>query len=141
MVFEDEESLFKILCTAHLSQGGRIGLDAYIWERGENGKYSRQTYDFAPIGGEWYTVQHAVDNIGTMTLRLNKSRDDIAFYPGTGPYQDSGATWRVLKNDMPFLRIVLKDDADTMGSVLRRLDNVLNDSMVGDEIKKQAEKN
>jgi len=139
MMFEDEESLFRILCTSHLSQGGRIGLDSFIWEKKENGNYGRQADTHG--SGEWGLIQNAVADIVTMILRLKKSYDDIALYPGTGPYQDSGATWRVLKNDMPFLRIVLKDDADTMGSVLRRLDNVLRNSMVGDELKTQAERN
>lgn len=140
-----EELLFKILCRSHLEQGGKIGLGGCSWKREWDSVNERYQYLKRTRNSDrtlfWNSTEHAVADIEATVKRLYKSLDYIAFYPSNEELSGSGATWRILKNDMSFLRIVLKKDAQTMGFILRRLDAVMRDSIYGEEIRKAAEKN
>lgn len=138
-----EKILFSMLCQVHLEQGGKVGLGETNWGQNLNdlkGSYSRVVDNVKQA--TWNGAYNVVTDIVTRTLRLKKSLDDVAFYPrGDGEFATSGATWRILKNYMSFLRIVLKNDKEEMGSILRRLDSIMRDAMYGDSLKKAAENN
>lgn len=138
----NERILFTMLCQAHLKQGGKIGLGEMSWAQRENDPketYSRSDHIKTIT---WDNTNHVVIDVQTRIKRFDKSMDDVVFYSwGDGDFDASGPTWRVLKNYMSFLRIVLKGDKEEMGSILRRLDGIMRDAMYGDDQKKEAERN
>lgn len=137
-----ERILFSMLCNAHLRQGGRIGLMKFKWKKRTTSIELYAKYEDNKRLHSWGEPIHAITDIVTTVNRYKKSMDDVAFYPsGDGDLAESGATWRILKNYMSFLRIVLKEDQDEMGSILRRLDAVMKDAMYGEDLKKAAERN
>jgi hypothetical protein len=144
-----ERILFSMLCKAHLEQGGKIGLWEISWAQREDdpkGSYSRsQGIVLQPDTTKritWDDTNNVVVDILTRVKRFEKTLDDVVFYPwGDGDFDASGPTWRILKNYMSFLRIVLKGDMEEMGSILRRLDSIMRDAMYGEDLKKAAENN
>jgi hypothetical protein len=139
-----EVALFSLLCEAHLRQGGKIGLMELKWKQSPDlpeSEYAKYI-DGEPVSTAWWNREaDVVADIARTITRQKKTFDDVAFYPCDNGSSESGPTWRILKNYMSFLRIVLKGDKEEMGSILRRLDVIMRDAMYGDDLKKEAEKN
>lgn len=123
-----EEDLFKALCIAHIEAGGSVGVGFTTWQRGSGrNQYIRRSRDDEKR--EWDSIVHLVVDIEREIVHRNIDFDEVAFFPEDG---DDGVTWRFLKLDFPFLRIVLGGDSQMMLSVLTRLTQVLQDTLEGD---------
>ena len=102
----NEQSLIHTLITCHLEHG-EVGLKGDMWSKTPSGAYCRLEED----GKErtWKDAEYAADDIILAVSLLKTRLDDVIFYAN-----GVGTTWRMLKLDMPFLRIVLMNDAHAM---------------------------
>lgn len=129
MMEEPERTLFDLLVLKTLEAGGSIGFsrNGIRWKRTDTA-YVRQQ----ERAGErsWPLDDAAV--LLDIHQAAYKWFDEVAFYMGDSP---DGVTWRMMKLDMSFLRIVLSGNKDVtkmvLGEIIRRLVAIMNEAIEG----------
>lgn len=126
-----EKVLFSTLATSHLKSGGAIGFRGHKWFR-ENEAYVGID-DKGEVKGTWADPTNVVQGIVLDITRERKRYDDVYFFfvDDSGSYE--GITWRMLKIDMSFLRIVLEHDKFTMQEIIRRFVRISERAQNGPE--------
>jgi hypothetical protein len=121
-----EKELLLAMIVAHLDSGLTIGLKGREWffvhETEEKGHYSSLLGEDAR---EWGDPHAAAEDIIAQLRLKNLSYDAVTFYDE----EKTGVTWRFLKLDMPFLRIVLGKDKRALGGITRRLSAILRENL------------
>lgn len=122
-----ERLLFSALCQAHLVAGGGVGFRGKRWIAENDGKTEEEGRTFLciedghpDVRGAWKEPRQAVEAITLDINRERRSFDEVFFYYPTDKGSYDGVTWRMLKIDMSFLRIVLDHDDLTMKEIIRR---------------------
>lgn len=129
-----EETLFSILVEAHLETGGDIEIRDSLWTA------SRNTMDPVEITGyvhlerdkiksTWPDSKSAASGLLLHVKHIRRKLDDVVFY-ANDESDRTGTTWRMLKLDMPFLRIVVYKDEDALRSIIRRLSALMLKAMM-----------
>jgi hypothetical protein len=134
-----EKDLFLALCGAHIQTGGSVTINTFRYQRNIGLSRFEKIDDKRPKPTQstmWYDVEPLLEDLSLVLDRFapHLSMDDVVFTPEDG---DAGVTWRCLKYDFPFLRIVLGKDKIMMRSVLNRLGQVLRDTLDGKMNKKE----
>jgi hypothetical protein len=83
------------------------------------------------LHGSWAGIVPILEDLYQWLKQRKKTLDDVVFFAESGATGTSGVPWSFLKKDMSFLRIVLKDDATTLRSIITRLEGILADALSG----------
>jgi hypothetical protein len=126
-----EKTLLLALMASHLDSGGDIRVKEHLW----TGTYRPDTEErlgFAclkndEVEGSWNDGDGASDHVLLVCKNSNVKWDDIIFYPKDD--DRTGVPWRMLKLDMPFLRIVLLKDETALFSITRRLASIMDKAL------------
>jgi len=115
-----ESALFSMLAQIHIECGGAVGFKDTKWmPEDPPGSYLRLNGENR-VEASWCNAVNAVVDVG---LRINRERgsyNDVYFFFPNNQGSNEGVTWRMLKIDMSFLRIVLDRDSLTMKEIIRR---------------------
>jgi hypothetical protein len=122
-----EEMLLRVLIVAHLENGQAISLKGKEWFYVQEAGDEPNHYTSIGEGGtrEWGDPLDVVNDIVSQVKRNNSSFNDVTFHDE----EKTGVTWRFLKLDMSFLRIVLGNDRQAIGAITRRLSAILNETL------------
>lgn len=119
-----EEILFCFLAAAVLKAKGCLGLADKRWNWAE-GVYASE-------GKKWGGPNDAVGDLIATLKRNKKEFDSVVFYSDYDGLSGAGVTWRMLKLDMSFLRIVLAKDETrvqgTLAGIISRLVEIMNEA-------------
>lgn len=129
-----ELDLFLAIAEKVIESGGAIeNADGFAWRKTPRGEYirsqSRVDGDTAPRA--WSDRGAAMCDLARATQgNINKA----TLYVGDSTI---GVTWRMLKIDMSYLRIVLSPDAEVaktiLGEITSRLYAMINQAMIGED--------
>jgi hypothetical protein len=123
-----EKELFDLLVLKTLGAGGTVGFP----RSGIKWKKTADAYVRQEDRGDrtWPTVDELV--LQDIHKQVCKEFDDAVFYLDDVP---DGVTWRMLKLEMSYLRIVLSDNKDAtklvLGEIIRRLVSIMNEAIHG----------
>ena len=123
-----EKILFSILAQAHLVYGGTIGFRGKKWLRATATAYVSVDEKGETVG-QWAEPVNTIQSLILTVNRERKTYDDVYFFflDEDGSYE--GITWRMLKIDMSFLRVVLNRDELTMKEIIRRFARISEKAM------------
>lgn len=109
-----EETLLAMLIASVVDLGGAVESSGLYMTKSE------KTYLLVENSLErhYSTVSDCVAPFLARLDRDNRSLDDVIFYPDK--HEDVGTTWRFLKIDMSFLRIVLGGNVLTLRDIVER---------------------
>lgn len=126
---DKDRLLFTCMAESVLENGGYISLQDRRWNRAED-LFVEMRRD-----GEqqaWEQAKHAVQAILLYSDSRKLNLDNVAFYADQEG-DSTGVTWRMLKIDMPYLRIVLGGDDSNARAALRtiiqRLVAIMNEAV------------
>ena len=131
---ETEEQLIRLFMKTLLSHGCSVGIGFTYWHKTEEDRVDKYVkVDGASLLGTWDTPENVVEDVmNTMGLK-RKNFNDLTFYPET---EDTGVTWRMLKIDMPFLRMIFssnpKKTIGTIRQITERMVDLIDQAMEGD---------
>lgn len=120
---QTEQNLFLLLACTVLEMRGAIECEGKYLRRYEDGGI---TYGITVRGKNLKSYAEAEACVFTLIHDLKKRRiglDNVVFYPSC--HEDTGTTWRFLKIDMSFLRIVLHRNKDTFRSIIDRISSIV----------------
>jgi len=130
-----EEYLFIELVGAHLSMGGGIGFRDRKWTREldkENSYICLGDDSRGVILGTWNEPANVARAVVIEVGRERRSLNDVFFFFTNDKGTAEGVTWRMLKIDMSFLRVVLDREEFSMREIIRRFvrisENTQNES-------------
>lgn len=123
-----EKILFSMLATAHLKSGGAIGFRGNQWYAKNASTYIGLD-EKGDIKGTWAETINVVQSLILDIKRERKNYDSVYFFFPDG--SNDGITWRMLKIDMSFLRIVLEHDDLTMREIIRRFVRISEETQNG----------
>lgn len=130
-----ERILFAMLAQSHLEIGGSIGFRDKKWHR-----VQAHTYVMVDEKGETKgTWGNTMDAISALNIEINRERrifDEVYFFFLDNEESYEGVTWRMLKIDMSFLRLVLASDQFTMKEIIRRFVQISEKTQAGENDKK-----
>ena len=120
---QTEQNLFLLLACTVLEMKGAIECGGKYLRRYEDGG---STYGITNLGKNLKSYSEAEPCVFTLIHDLKKrkiSLDNVVFYPSC--HEDTGTTWRFLKIDMSFLRIVIGRDKDAFKNIIDRLCSIM----------------
>jgi hypothetical protein len=121
-----ETTLFSVLAIQILDQRGLLRIVLATNVTASLSKTDDGKYTYTDVNGEslsWLEPDNAVRYLMMATNMHKTSIDNVIFYPTT--VATTGVTWRGLKADMPFLRIVLLKDAKILSSIVDRITSIM----------------
>jgi hypothetical protein len=117
-----EKTLFAMLAQSHLMYGGTIGFRGLKWFRDGNDEGSYLGLDEkGKVIGNWGEAVNVIQSIILTINRERKTYDDVYFFFMNEGGSYVGVTWRMLKIDMNYLRVVLSRDGTAMKEIITRI--------------------
>lgn len=126
-----ERIMFSSLAQAHIISGGGVGFRDKKWYKHQNDEYVCLDEEVGDFTSTWRESHHAVESLLLEIDRERKPLDHAFFYHINAQGSYEGVTWRMLKIDMSFLRIVLDNDDLTMREIIRRFVRISEDTQNG----------
>lgn len=128
-----EEALFTILVESHLETGGDIEIRNALWTPVRNVMDGGEITGWAHLEKDvlkstWPSAKSAAGGLLLYVKQIRRKLDEVVFYANDDSDR-TGTTWRMLKLDMPFLRIVVYKDGDALRSIIRRLSALMVKAM------------
>lgn len=128
-----EEQLLKIFIAHLLKHECFVSIGDIVWHRvpyGDKEAYENNTED----GALWSNAESVAEAILSALSLRRKSHNDLVFHTDeSGP----AVTWRMLKIEMPFLRIVTSKDpvlvSKAMTRIIEHLVEILDQAMKGEQ--------
>ncbi len=131
---ETESVLLIAFIEAHLESGGDIKIKDYLWtvtyKPGVDNQSIRTGFGCLrndKIEGSWPEAYGAAGHVISTCHHCRWKWDNITFYPRDDDH--TGVPWRMLKLDMPFLRIVLLKDEAALLAITRRLASIMEKTL------------
>lgn len=129
-----ERTLLTAFAAAHLDSGGDIQVREYLW----TATYTQiSPQDLKRTGfsclhndkveGSWNDGEATAQHVLFICQHCRVKWDDVIFYPKDD--DRTGVSWRMLKLDMPFLRIVLLKDQAALLAITRRLASIVSKAL------------
>jgi hypothetical protein len=127
-----EKILFTMLAQSHLMYGGTIGFRGQKWLKAQEGAFV-ELDEKGETKAQW---GEAVNVIKSLVLTINRERktyDDVYFFFLDESGTVEGVTWRMLKIDMSFLRVVLHRDGEVMKEIIKRIARISEEALTEPE--------
>lgn len=133
------ENLERILLTellaAHLAMGGDVQVKDFLWTPSQSFDREAVYSGFTcvrkdKVEGQWDGAEAASAAADSVIAACQHNRikwDEIIFYPKDD--DRTGVPWRMLKLDMPYLRIVLMRDDQTLLAITKRLASIVSKAL------------
>ena len=126
-----ESTLLTAFVAAHLDSGGDVKIKDHLWtstyKPGEEIRDGFACLHDDKIEGSWPEACGIGGHVIATCQRYRWRWDDLIFYPKDD--DRTGVPWRMLKLDMPYLRIVLLKDEAALLAITRRLASIMEKTL------------